>query len=69
MFGLGPTELVIVIIIALVVFGPSRLPEVGRSMGEMAHNFRHVKDATGKVQDDFNRELEEAVLGPPGKKE
>lgn len=69
MFGLGPAELVIIIIIALVVFGPSQLPKVGQSVGEMARNFRNVKDVTGKVQDDLKRELEEAVLGPPEKGE
>lgn len=69
MFGLGPTELVIIIVIALVVFGPSRLPRAGQSVAEMLRNFRHVKDATGKVQDDLKKELEEAVLGPPGSDE
>lgn len=64
MFGLGPTELVIIIILALVVFGPSRLPKVGQSIGEMARNFRHVKDSTSKIQDDMKKELEDMVLGP-----
>ena len=64
MFGLGPTELIIIIVLALVVFGPSRLPRIGQSVGEMARNFRNVKESTGKIQDDMKRELEDAVLGP-----
>ncbi len=64
MFGLGPTELVIILVLALVVFGPSRLPKVGQSVGEMFRNFRHVKDTTGKLQDDLKKEVEDMVLGP-----
>jgi TatA/E family protein of Tat protein translocase len=65
MFGLGPTELVIIMVLALVIFGPSRLPKVGQSVGEMFRNFRHVKDTTGKLQDDLKREVEDMVLGSP----
>lgn len=65
MLGLGPMELVIIIVIALVIFGPSRLPKVGQSIGEMVRNFRQVKGAAGKVQDDLKREVEDMVLGPP----
>ena len=35
MFGLGPIELIIILIIALVIFGPSKLPEVGRTLGRL----------------------------------
>ena len=69
MFGLGPTELVVIIILALIVFGPSRLPKVGQSVGEMARNFRNVKESTGKIQDDMKKELEDAILGPSEKSE
>jgi sec-independent protein translocase protein TatA len=65
MFGLGPTELVIIMVLALVIFGPSRLPKVGQSVGEMFRNFRHVKDSTGKIGDDLKKEVEDMVLGPP----
>ena len=39
--NVGPIELAIILIIALVVFGPKRLPEVGRSIGE---GIRELKD-------------------------
>lgn len=64
MFGLGPTELIIIMVLALVIFGPSRLPKVGQSVGEMVRNLRHVKDSTGKLQDDLKKEVEDMVLGP-----
>jgi len=38
--NVGPLELVIVLIIALVVFGPKRLPELGRSRGRGIREFR-----------------------------
>jgi sec-independent protein translocase protein TatA len=38
--NVGPFELAIVLIIALVVFGPKRLPELGRSLGKGIREFR-----------------------------
>lgn len=38
--NIGPLELAIVLIIALVVFGPKRLPELGRSLGKGIREFR-----------------------------
>jgi sec-independent protein translocase protein TatA len=38
--NIGPLELAVVVIIALIVFGPKRLPELGRSMGKGIREFR-----------------------------
>jgi sec-independent protein translocase protein TatA len=38
--GIGPMELVIVLVIALVVLGPKRLPEAGRSLGQGLRGFK-----------------------------
>ena len=40
MFGLGITELVIILVIIVVLFGASRLPEIGRGVGEAIKNFK-----------------------------
>jgi sec-independent protein translocase protein TatA len=37
---IGPMELVIVLVIALLILGPKRLPDAGRGMGEAMRNFR-----------------------------
>lgn len=40
MFNVGPLELIIVLAIALIVLGPKRLPEVGRSIGKGLREFK-----------------------------
>jgi len=48
--NIGPLELVIVLLIVLVIFGPKRLPGLGRQLGS---GMREFKDAiTGKDKDD-----------------
>ncbi|MDQ3759020.1 MAG: twin-arginine translocase TatA/TatE family subunit [Actinomycetota bacterium] len=47
--NIGPMEIAIVLIIALVVFGPSKLPELGRSAGK---GFREFKDSVTGSGDD-----------------
>ncbi len=49
--GIGPMELVIVLVIALIVLGPKRLPEVGRSLGRGMREFK--ESVTGKDRDEL----------------
>ncbi|MBE3585580.1 MULTISPECIES: Sec-independent protein translocase subunit TatA/TatB [Desulfofundulus] len=42
MFGMGPWELILILIIALVIFGPSKLPEVGQALGKGLREFRRA---------------------------
>ena len=53
MFGIGMPELAVIIVVALVVLGPKRLPEVARSLGKGLAEFRRL---TG----DVNKELDAA---------
>lgn len=39
-FGIGPMEIVILLLVALLVFGPKRLPEMGRSLGRGMREFK-----------------------------
>lgn len=40
MFGLGTTELIVILVIVVVLFGASRLPELGRGIGQAIKNFK-----------------------------
>ena len=50
MFGLGTTEIILILVVILVVFGASKLPTIGKGMGEAIRNFKKsvndVEDAT-----------------------
>ncbi len=50
-------ELLVVLIIALIVFGPKRLPELGRSLGKGIREFKG--SVSGDNEDDADRELRE----------
>jgi sec-independent protein translocase protein TatA len=50
-FGIGPLELIIVLVIALVVFGPKRLPDLGRSLGTGMREFKESITAGSKDDD------------------
>ena len=44
MFGLGIPELVIIGIVALLVFGPKKIPEIGRALGKTLRGFKEEMD-------------------------
>ena len=65
MSNIGLPEIAIVLVIVLVIFGPKRLPQLGRSLGS---GMREFKDAvTGKNKDDD--EPEQIVAPPPSPSE
>jgi sec-independent protein translocase protein TatA len=62
--NIGPLELAIVLIIALVIFGPKRLPDLGKSLGK---GMREFKDSLAGENDDDDEEqakLEAAASQP-----
>ena len=52
-FNIGPMELIVVLVIALVVLGPKKLPEVGKSLGK---GMREFKDSLSNVSGDDDDE-------------
>ena len=52
MFGLGTTELIIILVLVLVIFGAGKLPQVGGALGKGLRNFKEgVKDIDEEEQD------------------
>lgn len=60
MFGIGMGEFILILIVGLVVFGPSKLPEVGRALGKGLREFR-------KAQAALSATLEESANEPAKK--
>ena len=58
--NIGPLELVIVLVIALIVLGPRRLPEVGRSLGRGMREFKGALTSGGDDEDDEDLERRRA---------
>ena len=54
MFGLGGSEVIVIFVLALLVFGPRKLPEIGRTIGRTLAEFR-------KATQDFKTSLEREV--------
>jgi len=58
MFGLGTTELLVILVLVLVIFGAGKLPQVGSALGKGIRNFKEgVKEETDKEEDE--RKIEE----------
>ncbi len=55
MFGIGMTELMVILVVALIVFGPTRLPELARSLGRAMGEFRR---ASTDLRQTFNEAVE-----------
>ncbi len=63
-FGIGLPEMVLIMAVALLIFGPKKLPEIGRSLGKAIKGFQ---DASKEFENEFKREaerLEEVVSKP-----
>jgi sec-independent protein translocase protein TatA len=72
MFGFGrfgPMELILILVVALLIFGPKKLPEIGRSIGKAIREFKSHSDKlteelnfddTGKSQSTTTAKAEEA---------
>ena len=63
-FGIGLPEMALIMMVALLVFGPKKLPEIGRSLGKAIKGFQ---DASKEFEDEFKKEaarIEKTVAEP-----
>ena len=59
MFDIGWPELLLILVVALVLFGPTRLPELARSIGKSVHAFRQgLREGTNEEE---SKEVKEDV--------
>ena len=56
MFGIGAGELVLILIVGLIVFGPGHLPEVGRAIGKGLKEFRKAQAALSATLEEVSTE-------------
>jgi sec-independent protein translocase protein TatA len=63
MFGLGLQELLVILVIALVIFGPSKLPQIGSGLGKAIRDFKKGvtsddgEDAANDTKKDNSKDL------------
>ncbi|MEL6232174.1 MAG: TatA/E family twin arginine-targeting protein translocase [Cyanobacteria bacterium J06627_3] len=63
-FGIGLPEMALIMMVALLVFGPKKLPEIGRTLGKAIKGFQ---DASKEFEDEFKKEasrIEKTVTEP-----
>lgn len=62
--NLGPLEILVILVVALMVFGPKRLPEVGRQVGGALREIRKVQDTVrSEITAVINAQPEDAPAG------
>ncbi len=57
-FGLGPTELFIIVFVIILLFGPKRLPELGKGIGKTIRELRKAQEGKDEEEEDEEEEEE-----------
>jgi sec-independent protein translocase protein TatA len=68
MFGIGLPELIVILVIALIVFGPKRLPELGQTVGRWVSELRRAtQDISSDLQESMKWNIQDQDILPPEK--
>ena len=59
--GMGPMELIIILIVVLVIFGPKNLPKIGSALGKTVKNVREGMEGDGEAKAEPSAPADEAV--------
>lgn len=59
--SLGMPELILILILALIVFGPRKLPEVGRSLGKTINEFRRASISSFSEMNEATKEINDEI--------
>jgi Tat protein translocase TatB subunit len=55
LFGMGISEILLILVIALIIFGPGKIVDISKSLGKMVHT---LKKATSDIKTQINTEVE-----------
>lgn len=70
MFGIGLPEVIVILVIALIVFGPKRLPELAQTAGKWISELRRAaRDVSSEVQESMKLDIQDQDILPPEKKQ
>jgi sec-independent protein translocase protein TatA len=65
-FGIQPIHIVVILVVALLIFGPKRLPEMGRSIGKALNEFRNgTREVTDSLRAEVNGSSEPGATNRP----
>lgn len=66
MGSIGFPELVVIFVIALIVFGPRRLPEIGKALGQGINEFKRAsKDLQNRLEDEIEQDRRASTTATP----
>lgn len=67
MFGIGIPELIVIMVIALIVIGPEKLPDIAKTLGKALSEFKNVVDGVKTSMEDEQRSIEKNLNDKPEK--